>query len=158
MSAATKPKKPRKEPKPGAKARIHRPKHDLDTDAGDVTTYRLTMSDGKRVEIEATSCAQAIEDALWANRGLRVVDAYAELTEEDARQVKLRDRDAQPKVGIQDFRDDIPPHEPIADGAVRKKRVRKIDSTMAMFDEEAIKEQSKAALELKEATEGATHS
>lgn len=109
------------------------------------TTYRLTLSDGKKVTCDATSAAQAIEDILWEHRERTVIACYAGVTAEDAEILRTFDRDERPMVGIVDLTDQIPKHEAIKGGVVRPKVARRTDTTIPMFNDADIKGESERA-------------
>lgn len=96
------------------------------------TTYRLTTNDGHRTNIKANSAAEAIEECLWRARGCTVIECHSGLTEQEAETINMIDSTAMAMPGL--IHHDIPPHEPVAEDAVKPKTVRRlIDTTEAMF-------------------------
>lgn len=114
--------------------------------AGVSSVYKLTLDNGARCQVEATSAAQAIEEAIWLNRGRTVVGCYAGMTEEDARdhnerRLKIQNPEDRPPpamIGIVDFFGEITPHEPIPFDAVRPKPKRPKDTTESLFSEDDV--------------------
>lgn len=105
------------------------------------TVYKITLSNGGRIDMPAQSAGEAIEQALIKNRGLTVVRCYAGLTEEDAEFV----RQTYDKKSIAGFIEhEIPEHVAIPEGAIFK-RPKKVDNTDAMFDDAQISTDSKMA-------------
>jgi len=112
------------------------------------TFYHLTLSDGSRVDIEAASCAVAVEEAIWTHRGRTVKRCYTGLTPQDCEEIRRRDRDARPMAGYIDFSAELPPHDPIHKDAVRPKPKRLKDQSEPLFsedDEKRIKIESRQA-------------
>lgn len=106
------------------------------------STYKITMSNGQRIDMPAQNAGEAIEQALIQHRGLTVVRCYAGLTKEDADFVRqTSDKGAMPGL----IEHEIPPHEAIPEGAVFK-RERRTDNTTAMFDDAQIVRESKQAI------------
>ena len=97
------------------------------------TTYRMQLNDGHRVNIEANSAAEAIEQARWDCRGRTVIDCHSGLTETEAHNIRLVDHTCRAIAGY--IAHDIPAHDPVSEDAVKHKRVRPIDGTTAMFSE-----------------------
>ena len=109
-----------------------------------MSTYRIITSDGRKHEIQASSAAQAIEEGRWAYPGKTIKEVYSGLTEEDCESLRRIDREARPMVGI--INHEVPPHEPIKEGEIRHKPTRRYeDTTVPMFNEEAIRRESEAA-------------
>lgn len=116
---------------------------------GIITRYKMTMDDGSRTSVESTSAAQAIEEAIWANRGRTVKHCYAGMTTEEARDrnasINARtyanpaDRPSPAMAGIVDFTPEIVPHDPIAADAVRPKPKRPKDTTEPLFGDDGDK-------------------
>ena len=106
------------------------------------TPYRLTLSDKKKVQIDASNASGAIEKARWEYRGRTVIECHCGLTDEEA--VEMRKITTKPVLaGFVSF--EIPPHAPLTEDAVKSKRGRVIDTTEPMFDEAAIKMESERA-------------
>lgn len=109
------------------------------------TTYKLTLSDGTKTNIEAGSAGEAVEKALWQHRDRTVRHCYTGMTAKDCEVLRSIDNTARPAVGI--IVHDVPAHNPITKDAVQPKRTRVVDETAAMFDEEAIRYESMKAKE-----------
>lgn len=112
-----------------------------------MTTYRITLSTGIKVEILASSAANAIEKALRAHSGASVVDCYSGLKQEDVEVIRRRDSLARPIAGF--IQHEIPKHDPIDDYA---KAERLDDQTIPMFDEETIRSESERAKQKRDQT------
>jgi hypothetical protein len=97
------------------------------------TTYRMQLSDGHRVQSEASSAAEAIEEVLWKNRGVTVIECHSGLTETEAHNMRLIDSTCKAIAGY--IAHDVPRHDPVPQDAVKPKRMRLIDATEAMFSE-----------------------
>jgi hypothetical protein len=105
------------------------------------TVYKITLSNGQKIDMPAQSAGEAIEQALIKNRGLTVARCYAGLTEEDAAFI----RQTCDKRAIAGFIDhEIPEHEAIGEHEVFT-RPKRVDNTTAMFDDAAIADESKMA-------------
>jgi len=87
--------------------------------------YHCDMDDGKRVSPDVTCAADDIQAALEQHRGHRVVKCFR----------------GDGRAGITY---DVPPHEPLPPAEKRKKTP---DPTSPMFDEAAIKAESRVARE-----------
>lgn len=105
------------------------------------SVYKITLSNGQRIDMPAQNAGEAIEQALIQNRGLKVVRCYAGLTEEDAAFIR-QTCDKRAIAGL--IEHEVPEHEAIPEGVVFK-RERKVDNTTAMFDDGQIAEESKMA-------------
>ncbi len=105
------------------------------------TTYKITLSNGQKIDMPAQSAGEAIKQALIKNRGLKVVRCYAGLTEEDAEFVR-QTYDKKAIAGM--IEHEVPEHDPIPEGEVLK-RPKKLDNTAAMFDDDQISDDSKMA-------------
>jgi hemin uptake protein HemP len=113
------------------------------------TPYHLTLSDGSRVDIEAPSCAVAVEEAIWLHRGRTVKRCYTGMTREDADEYNRRinsvtykdprDKPTPAMAGIIDFSAELPPHDPIHKDAVRPNPKRRVDSTELLFGDDGDK-------------------
>ncbi len=122
--------------------------------SGLVTTYKLTLDDGTRFNVESTSAAQAIEEAIWANRGRTVVGCYSGMTQAECDKINSvvyknpEDKPMRAIAGIIDFAKEITPHDPIHKDAVRPKPKRLKDQSEPLFsddDDKRIKIESRTA-------------
>lgn len=107
-----------------------------------MTIYKITMSDGKRLDLRARNAADAIQIGLLLHIGHTVTECYSGLTEEDCRFVRsTSDKKALPGL----IQHDIPRHEALteSDITVRPKRV---DNTSPMFDVSEVEHESKKAI------------
>lgn len=107
------------------------------------TTYRIKLSDGKKVQITANSAAESIEKALRDHRGRTVIGCYSGLTKDDCDLLRQIDADARCMPGI--ITHDIPPHEAYSESATFPLRSVNKDLTESMFNEEEILYESQAA-------------
>lgn len=109
------------------------------------TTYRMTLSDGKKTAIEASSASEAINEARWKCRERTIVECHAGLTQEEADLKNQIGCSPRAVAGIVTY--DIPKHEAIPISAVKEKRVIPVDHTTAMFNEDDIRRESIRAKE-----------
>jgi hypothetical protein len=99
------------------------------------TTYRLTLDNGLRVDIEANSASEAIEKALRENLDRTVAECYSGLTEEDAETARMT-RDKKAIAGLITF--DVPPHVAYTKANPPPKRTRHQDDTIPLFGDRKI--------------------
>lgn len=110
------------------------------------TTYRLRLSDGRRVTIKAYSAADAIDECLWTYRGTTVSECHSGMTREEAEAAAKIDSTVMvSQRGLVSY--DIPPHSAVPLTATRPthKRGRLSDASGAMFDDAEILAESKRA-------------
>lgn len=108
-----------------------------------MSTYRVTVEDGRKVEIQAGSAAQAIERALIQNPTKKVIGCYSGLKQEDVDFIRSIDSTARPLVGWVDH--EIPNHQPAPVKVTREPRPE--DKTVLMFNDYEILSESIKALE-----------
>lgn len=102
------------------------------------------MDNGNKSEVLDLSAAAAIQSALKQHPGQRVVKCHSGLTKQEAVDM----RKAGFSTAMEGFiNHEIPAHEPLTEEQASAKRAKKTDDTLAMFDDAAIKAESKTALE-----------
>lgn len=113
------------------------------------TTYRMTLDNGLRVDLNASSAGEAIEGALLQYRGRTVLKCHAGMTDQEARDYNqmVSDLKQHARAGIVTF--EIPPHTAIPEGPLPPEHClrqgRKVDATVSMFDDAAIESESQQA-------------
>lgn len=96
------------------------------------TTYRIILSDKKKIEIESTSSGAACEEARWKYRGRSIVECYSGLKQPDIDILQAIDHTKKYMLGH--IQHEIPEHDPIPESAVRPKLIqRRVDTTEALF-------------------------
>ncbi len=108
------------------------------------TTYRITMSNGAKSDIEDSSAATAMVVALKQHPGHRVAKCHSGLTVSEA--ADLRQTGVRTAIAGW-INHEIPDHVPFTEEEAAQKRVKKVDATMAMFDDKEIATESKMARE-----------
>lgn len=106
-----------------------------------MSTYRIILDDGKKIEVLSSSAASAIQSALRLYRGRRVNECYLGMKQEDVDFLKAIDHTAKPAVGFVQY--DVPDHDPLPLEA--QARAINKDNTSPMFDEEEILRESENA-------------
>jgi hypothetical protein len=105
-----------------------------------MTTYTLTLDDGREVKTPANSASDAMQKTLEENLGRKIKACRSGLTQDEADDLRACGN-KQAVAGVIHY-DDIPPHDALPLNYVKPKRARKTDSSVAMFDEDAIRAES----------------
>jgi hypothetical protein len=105
-----------------------------------MTTYTMTLSDGREVKTPANSASDAIQKTLEENLGRKVVACRSGLTQQEADDMKACGN-RQAMAGEIHY-DDIPPHVALPLNYVKPRRARKSDQSAVMFDDNAIRAES----------------
>lgn len=106
-----------------------------------MSTYRIILDDGKKIEVLSSSAASAIQSALRLYRGRKVNECYLGMKQEDVDILKAIDHTAKPAVGFVQY--DVPDHDPLPIDDYQP--IRHKDNTAPMFDEEEILRESENA-------------
>ena len=89
-----------------------------------MNAYNVVLSGGARLRYEAMSPIDAIDKALWGNRGQTVVRLYCGFDGQDAKYT-------QGKIGGMNY--DIPAHQAVPKDAVKTSRRKKGDEPNLTF-------------------------
>jgi hypothetical protein len=106
-----------------------------------MSTYRIILDDGKKIEVHSSSAASAIQSALGLYRGRKVNECYLGMKQEDVDFLRLVGRTARPSVGFVQY--EVPDHDPLPFD--QEPRSRPKDLTRVMFDEDEILRESENA-------------